>query len=140
MSEFSVRLKQLRRDSRMTQAELADKIGVSKSSVNMYERGEREPSFEALEAIADTFNVTMDYLMGRVEASINDKFALFFLRNFGPKDIRHALSEVSDETAIKILDEIQSQQGGINISAYIPKSPHLVRLRNEILDLMDILN
>lgn len=40
-------------------------IGVSKSSVNMYERDEREPGFETLEAIADFFNVNMDYLLGR---------------------------------------------------------------------------
>lgn len=65
MSVFSSRLRQLRNDAGITQDELAKAIGVSKSSVNMYERGEREPGFETMEAIADYFNVDMDYLYGR---------------------------------------------------------------------------
>ena len=59
MAHFSDRLKLLRREHNLSQMELARQLGcVSKSSVNMYERGEREPSFETLEAIADYFNVT----------------------------------------------------------------------------------
>lgn len=65
MNAFSSRLRQLRNDAGITQDELAKIIGVSKSSVNMYERGEREPGFETMEAIADYFNVDMDYLYGR---------------------------------------------------------------------------
>ena len=49
----------------MSQQELADALGISKSSINMYERGERQPNFEVLEAIADFFNVDIDYLLGR---------------------------------------------------------------------------
>ena len=64
MSNFNVRLRLLRNQAGMSQQELADKIGVSKSSINMYERGEREPGIETLEAIADYFNVDMDYLIG----------------------------------------------------------------------------
>ena len=36
---------------------MADKLKISRSSVGMYEKGEREPSYELLEAIADFFNV-----------------------------------------------------------------------------------
>lgn len=49
----------------MSQQELADALGISKSAVNMYERGERQPNFETLETIADFFNVDIDYLLGR---------------------------------------------------------------------------
>lgn len=49
----------------MSQQELADALGISKSSINMYERGERQPNFEVLETIADFFNVDIDYLLGR---------------------------------------------------------------------------
>nr|DAQ28912.1 MAG TPA: hypothetical protein [Caudoviricetes sp.] len=38
---------------------------MSKSSINMYERGEREPGLELLEVFADFFNVDMNYLMGK---------------------------------------------------------------------------
>lgn len=65
MGAFGQRLKELRKQRGISQNELSKYIGVSKSSVNMYERGEREPSFETLEAIADFFNVNMDYLLGR---------------------------------------------------------------------------
>ena len=61
---FNERLKDLRKKAGLSQAELAKRIGVSKSSINMYERGEREPGLEILEAIADFFNVDMNYLLG----------------------------------------------------------------------------
>ena len=65
MTNFSTRLKILRSDGELSQQALADILKISKSSINMYERGEREPNFETLEAIADYFNVDLDYLMGR---------------------------------------------------------------------------
>ncbi len=65
MSKFYLRLKELRTLKKYTQQELADYLKISKSSVNMYERGEREPGLDLLEAIADFFNVDLDYLMGK---------------------------------------------------------------------------
>ena len=65
MPKFSDRFKQLRTERRLSQQNLADQLGFSKSSVNMYERGEREPGLESMETIADYFNVDLDYLMGR---------------------------------------------------------------------------
>ena len=58
-------LKQLRLEAKLTQKELSRILGVSESTVGMYERNQREPAFEMLEAIADYFNVDMDYLTGR---------------------------------------------------------------------------
>lgn len=65
MANFGSILRNLRISRDITQSELATKLGVSRSTVGMYETGAREPDFEAMEAIADTFNVDMDYLMGR---------------------------------------------------------------------------
>lgn len=65
VSKFSMRLKELRQSRDMSMHDLAKQIGMSKSSVNMYERGEREPGLETLEAIADCFNVDLDYLLGK---------------------------------------------------------------------------
>ena len=67
MSKFSVRLRALREEAGMSQQDLADKVGKSKSSINMYERGEREPSQELQEFFADIFNVDLDFLLGRSE-------------------------------------------------------------------------
>lgn len=72
MAKFSSRLRQLRQERQLSQQALAQRLGLSKSSVNMYERGEREPGLETLELIADTFNVDMDYLLGKSDCPNRD--------------------------------------------------------------------
>lgn len=67
MAKFSDRLKALRSESGLSQSEFAKLVGCTKSSINMYERGEREPGLEKLEAFADYFNVDMDFLLGKSE-------------------------------------------------------------------------
>ena len=64
MADFAKVFKQLRTDRELSQSALAEKLGISKSAVNMYERGERRPDFETAEVIADFFNVDMNYLLG----------------------------------------------------------------------------
>lgn len=76
MATFAERLKSLRREKGWSQQRLADVLELSKSSVNMYERGEREPGFETMEAIADLFNVDMNYLYGRTDIKIADPIVL----------------------------------------------------------------
>lgn len=68
MSSFPVVLKHLRTTAKMTQPELAQKLGVSRSAISMYELGSREPDFETLEAIADIFNVDMNTLISKEKA------------------------------------------------------------------------
>lgn len=64
MADFAKIFKQLRQERELSQSMLAEKLGLSKSAVNMYERGERSPDFEKLEQIADFFNVDLNYLLG----------------------------------------------------------------------------
>lgn len=65
MGAFAEMLKLLRNERGITQEQLASMLKVSRSTIGMYETGSREPDFETSEAIADIFNVDMDYLMGR---------------------------------------------------------------------------
>ncbi len=65
MAKFGERLRYLRNSKGLSQLEFAKQLKLSKSSVNMYERGEREPGIETLERIADYFNVDLDYLLGK---------------------------------------------------------------------------
>ena len=65
MADFARVLRLLRTEKGLSQQALSDILGISKSAINMYERGEREPGFEVLELIADYFNVDIDYLLGR---------------------------------------------------------------------------
>ena len=63
MVDFSQRLKQLRKDKHLTQAQVAQRIGVTASMVSSYETDIRLPSYEVLVRIADVFGVTVDYLL-----------------------------------------------------------------------------
>lgn len=58
-------LKIIRTQQKVSQQKLADKIGVSRSTVAMWETGGSQPDNEMLKKIADFFNVTTDYLLGR---------------------------------------------------------------------------
>lgn len=62
---FSIKLKELREGRGLSQQALAQKIEVSQSTIGMWESKKREPNFETMEKIADFFNVTTDYLLGR---------------------------------------------------------------------------
>ena len=64
MAKFCDRLRFLRNSKDLTQLELSKFLNISKSSINKYESGEREPSFKLMETIADFFNVDLDYLVG----------------------------------------------------------------------------
>lgn len=71
MSSFGKILRNLRTSKDLTQTQLANSLGLSFSTISMYERGEREPDFEIAEAIADFFNVSMDYLHGKESVSFS---------------------------------------------------------------------
>lgn len=67
--DFKNRLKELRKAKGISQATLAERLGLSKSTIGMYETGDITPSVDALEQIADFFNVDMNYLLGKEEQS-----------------------------------------------------------------------
>lgn len=66
-------LKLARKQSGMTQKEVADNIGVGQSTYKNYECGIREPNGDTIVELANLFNVTTDYLLGREPAP--DPFA-----------------------------------------------------------------
>ena len=59
------RIRDLRKQKRMSQTELAKSAGVSQTTVTAWETGKAEPSSSAVAKLADIFNVTTDYLLGR---------------------------------------------------------------------------
>ena len=62
---FSDRLAKLRNDKKISQAALARKLGTARTTYSGYERGTSEPDFKNLVFLADFFEVTIDYLVGR---------------------------------------------------------------------------
>ncbi len=62
--EFSNRLKELRTQSGLTQVQLAQRLGITKSVISFYELSERAPSPDVLIRLAQIFHVSTDYLLG----------------------------------------------------------------------------
>ena len=60
---FGKKLKNLRVSQKLTQQQLADRLGVAKSVVSYYESGDRYPSYDVLVKIARIFHSTTDYLL-----------------------------------------------------------------------------
>lgn len=61
------KIKHLREELNMTQQELADKLEGAKSTIAMYEKGDRKPSLEVLVRLSEIFNCSIDYLLGKTD-------------------------------------------------------------------------
>lgn len=64
MVDFGNTLKTLRIRNDMTQEQLAQRLGLTKSVISAYETGLRMPSYEVLISISRIFKVSTDYLLG----------------------------------------------------------------------------
>lgn len=65
MIQFAERLKQLREERGISQAAVGKALGVSRYAVYTYEKEKAAPTLEGLVILADYFDVTVDYLLGR---------------------------------------------------------------------------
>ncbi|MEK4122006.1 helix-turn-helix domain-containing protein [Lysinibacillus sp. FSL K6-0102] len=80
MDILAARLKRLREENKAsnkdwTQGYVADKLNVARTSYTAYENGTKQPTLETLLNMADLFDVTIDYLLGRsIQKNINDDF------------------------------------------------------------------
>lgn len=61
-------IKKLREENNMTQQQLADKINATQQAICKYESGKSIPSVDMLERIADYFNTSMDYVVGKSQS------------------------------------------------------------------------
>lgn len=115
---FSERLKDLRMQKGLSQIELAKKIGLSNSTISMYERGEREPDFETLDLIGDFFNVDVNYLLGKEVGStyyLDPQAAEMAKEVFEREEMRVLFDTVKDvskediETVIKMIRGLKNE-------------------------------
>lgn len=97
MNMFSVRLKAMRKDRKETQDDIAKLLGVRRTTVGEYERGNIRPPMDKMKILADHFEVSVDYLMG------NTNFQTAEERNEeSPNDVSKAMK--------KILEDLQKNQ------------------------------
>lgn len=60
-----MRLKELREAKDLSQQKLSDEFKTTRQNISLYEKGDREPKIATLIKLADYFDVTLDYLVGR---------------------------------------------------------------------------
>jgi len=65
------KLVELRKEKKLTQSDLAEVLGISRQAYSNYEAGKRQPDNETMLKLAEYFNVTVDYLLGRSDKSVS---------------------------------------------------------------------
>ena len=65
MKIFGKRLREVRKSKKITQQELADRLGIKRNTYSDWENGKTEPTFEILVKLADLFDVSLDWFFGR---------------------------------------------------------------------------
>jgi transcriptional regulator with XRE-family HTH domain len=90
---FEKRIAELRKEKKISQEELSKKIGVHQNVIGRYERGEAKPSIEVATAIADTFNVSLDYLVGKTEFIVDEDITnrILTIQKLPEQDREHIL-------------------------------------------------
>ena len=87
------RLVKLRTNKGISQYDLANVLNLSRGQISNYELGSRQPDYETLTIIADFFDVSTDYLLGRTDDP-------------SPSDVRQ---HVNDDDALEYLDEMHKR-------------------------------
>lgn len=95
--DFSERLKQLRLNKGWSQRDLAKRLGLTNVAVSMYERGERQPDYAMLELICDTFNVSIDYILGK------DDVTMYYLK---PEQSELLMKLYADEELYTLVEKV----------------------------------
>lgn len=78
---FGERLKEARLKKKLTQEELAKQIGVAKSTLTGYEKGNREPDFFKIQKLTSILDVNADYLLGVEDTSLEKTIKKYELLN-----------------------------------------------------------
>jgi len=87
------RIKHLRKEMNLLQKDLAEKLNLTQQTISLYESEKRQPDYETLQKIANFFNVSVDYLLGRTDEkkiildSVNDASIEYYADNKIIKDI-----------------------------------------------------
>jgi transcriptional regulator with XRE-family HTH domain len=119
MSTLGQKIKSLRLEKKLTQEELGNILGLGKSSISMYENDKMSPDDDIKNKIADYFNVSIDYLLGRTdirnpyipqEYQENNKVTKRDLKNY-EEFIKHAGTffmddQIDEEDKQRLFDDI----------------------------------
>ncbi len=100
---LSIRIKELRKERKWSQKELGEKVDVSESFISKVESGKKQPSREVTAKIAETFNVTTDFLLGRSdEEDLNEMLDVKF------KSMKERLSNLPESQREMIMKQAEN--------------------------------
>ena len=102
---FPIRLKELRSNKGISQAKLAKELGVSVGAVGNWESGIRLPDAKTIQRIADYFNATTDYLLGRTDEKKTAPNELSLSTE--QQDLITSVSELPAEDVKKTLEYVE---------------------------------
>lgn len=101
---LSKRIAERRKFKNLSQTELARLLGVARSTVAMWESGEREPGVDATNKLADILDTSVDYLYGRIHESTKD---------IGTSPSQNPLGIELTEEQVQLLREMRDDPNGI---------------------------
>ncbi|MFR1021287.1 MAG: helix-turn-helix domain-containing protein [Enterococcus faecalis] len=103
--EFSERLKDLRKQAGLTQVGVAEKLGISQPAYASWERGVKKPTQDNLVKIAQTLNVSVDYLVGNSEEKADELDNIELLFRMNSKGLTEEEKEVFKKELIEFMEE-----------------------------------
>lgn len=105
LAMLKLQLKTLRTQKKLTQAEIADRLGIARTTYAMYEQGKREPDFATLASMADFFEVSIDELLGRPIGTGTEDAAFEAFRNDPNLEVFYKELPESDEDKVQQLKD-----------------------------------
>lgn len=103
--EFSERLKESRKQARLTQVEIAEVLGISQPAYASWERGTKKPTQENLVKIAQILNVSVDYLVGNSEEKADELDNIELLFRMNSKGLTKEEKAVFKKELIEFMEE-----------------------------------
>lgn len=103
------KIRSLRKSAKMTQEELGDKYGLNKTTVSGYENESRKPDYNFLISLADDFEVSLDWLLGRVDKPVV----------YGKSDIDKMMEGMTEKEKQEIYQYVQF----IKIKSHLDTNP-----------------
>lgn len=109
---YGKRIKKLRMQNEMNQKQLAEQLNISLSTLSSYELEKHAPPIETLISIADYFNVSTDYILGRTDNPVSPiTRAAFYYKSISLNDIERSLLHIDHESRATCLDMISALEG-----------------------------
>jgi transcriptional regulator with XRE-family HTH domain len=137
-SVFSRRFKDLRTEKGLTQKEVAERLGVGKSIISMYEKGTRDPGRETLELICDFFNVDYDYMTGKSDVKRRNSYS--HLASDPPIKFPAQFTDPVQARQYLSMHTIYGSEGFNNSDIDKMGDEEVLEYANEVLRLMDTLS